>query len=138
MKLAAGTPKGAPNAPRVIGISLKDRAAIMPAGRGADAAYWFDTKTGSFVSSTYYMKRRAGVGAARSTAGRPADSLAGQAWLALSVGTPLLKQLPKETDAKLYEAVYGSPFGNQMLLDFTSSRSPRSGSDNAASSISCR
>src|SRR4029079_3316861 len=30
----------------------------------------------------------------------------------------LLKQLPKETDSKLYEAVYGSPFGNQMLLDF--------------------
>ena len=55
MKLAAGAAKGAPNAPRVIGISLKDRGAIMPVGRGADAAYWFDTKTGSFVSSTYYM-----------------------------------------------------------------------------------
>jgi hypothetical protein len=102
----------------VIGISLKDRAAILPAGRGADAAYWFDTKTGSFVSSTYYMKDvPEWVRAFNSR--RPADSLAGQAWLALSVGTPVLKQLPKETDSKLYEAVYGSPFGNQMLLDFT-------------------
>lgn len=120
MRLASGVPKGAPNAPRVIGISLKDRAAIMPVGRGADAAYWFDTKTGSFVSSTYYMKDvPEWVRAFNSH--RPADSLAGQAWLALSVGTPLLKQLPKETDSKLYEAVYGSPFGNQMLLDFTMS-----------------
>ena len=118
MKLASGAPKGTANAPRVIGISLKDRAAIMPVGRGADAAYWFDTKTGSFVSSTYYMKDvPEWVRAFNSH--RPADSLAGQAWLALSVGTPVLKQLPKETDSKLYEAVYGSPFGNQMLLDFT-------------------
>ena len=55
MRLAAGVAKGAPNAPRVIGMSLKDRSAILPAGRGADAAYWFDTKTGSFVTSTYYV-----------------------------------------------------------------------------------
>ena len=27
----------------------------MPAGRGANAAYWWDTKSGAFVSSTYYM-----------------------------------------------------------------------------------
>jgi len=37
----------------------------------------------------------------------------------LSIGTPVMKELPKETGATLYEAVYGSPFGNQMLLDFT-------------------
>ena len=118
MKLASGVPKGAPNAPRVIGISLKDRAAILPVGRGADAAYWFDTKTGAFVSSTYYMPDVPGW--VRTFNDRhSADSLAGQAWLALSVGTPVLKQLPKETDSKLYEAIYGSPFGNQMLADFS-------------------
>src|SRR5687767_5828800 len=55
MKLTSAAPKGSPEAPRVIGISLKDRSAIMTVGRGADAAYWFDTKTGAFVSSTYYM-----------------------------------------------------------------------------------
>ena len=55
MKLASGVPKGAANAPKVIGVSLKDRSAVMPAGRGADAAYWFDNKSGAFVSSTYYM-----------------------------------------------------------------------------------
>ena len=42
---------------RVIGISLKDRAAILPAGHMADAAYWFDTNNGNFITSTYYMKK---------------------------------------------------------------------------------
>lgn len=33
---------------KVIGISIKDRGAILPAGHSADAAYWYDSKTGSF------------------------------------------------------------------------------------------
>ena len=41
---------------KVIGVSFKDRAAILPAGRGANAAYWMDNKTGCFVTSTYYMQ----------------------------------------------------------------------------------
>ena len=41
---------------KVIGVSYKDRAAILPAGRGANAAYWIDTKALCFVSSTYYMQ----------------------------------------------------------------------------------
>lgn len=40
---------------KVIGISVKDRSAILPAGRLADAAYWFDTSSGNMVSSTYYF-----------------------------------------------------------------------------------
>lgn len=40
---------------KVIGVALKDRAAILPAGHGADAAYWWDASAGHFVSSTYYM-----------------------------------------------------------------------------------
>jgi predicted AlkP superfamily pyrophosphatase or phosphodiesterase len=40
-----------------IGISIKDRGAILPAGHSANAAYWFRGKDeGHFVSSTYYMK----------------------------------------------------------------------------------
>ncbi|RBP45051.1 type I phosphodiesterase/nucleotide pyrophosphatase [Roseimicrobium gellanilyticum] len=41
---------------KVVGVSLKDRAAILPAGHSATAAYWFDDLSGGFVSSTYYMK----------------------------------------------------------------------------------
>jgi predicted AlkP superfamily pyrophosphatase or phosphodiesterase len=41
---------------KVIGISLKDRASILPAGHTANAAYWYDHKTGAFITSTYYEK----------------------------------------------------------------------------------
>jgi len=41
---------------RVVGISLKDRSAILMAGPRADAAYWFDTGSGGFETSTYYAK----------------------------------------------------------------------------------
>ncbi|MGA7722263.1 MAG: alkaline phosphatase PafA [Ignavibacteriaceae bacterium] len=43
-------------ASKVISISLKDRAAILPGGHMANAAYWYDNKTGDFISSSYYMK----------------------------------------------------------------------------------
>ena len=39
---------------RVFGVALKDRSAILPAGHAANAAYWFNDKTGDFVTSTYY------------------------------------------------------------------------------------
>lgn len=40
---------------KVIGIALKDRGAILPAGKHADAAYWFDTESGNWITSTYYQ-----------------------------------------------------------------------------------
>ncbi len=40
---------------KTIGVALKDRGAILPAGHAANAAYWFDDQTGRFISSTYYM-----------------------------------------------------------------------------------
>ena len=40
---------------KTIGIALKDRGAILPAGHTANAAYWFDSKNGSFITSTFYM-----------------------------------------------------------------------------------
>jgi len=43
---------------KTIGISLKDRAAILPAGHTANAAYWFEGKqVGKFITSTYYMSK---------------------------------------------------------------------------------
>ena len=41
---------------KVIGISLKDRGGILPAGHSANAAYWFDDLTGNWITSTYYME----------------------------------------------------------------------------------
>lgn len=40
---------------RVVGVAVKDRAAILPAGHAADAAYWYDSDAHRFVTSTYYM-----------------------------------------------------------------------------------
>ncbi len=42
---------------KVIGISSKARSAILPAGRHANAAYWFSLRTGNMVSSSYYFKQ---------------------------------------------------------------------------------
>jgi hypothetical protein len=42
---------------KVIGVALKDRGSILPAGHTANAAYWFDTKAGNWISSSYYMNK---------------------------------------------------------------------------------
>src|SRR5436190_12973771 len=42
---------------KAIGVSSKDRSAILPVGRMANGAYWFDVGTGNFVTSTYYVKQ---------------------------------------------------------------------------------
>jgi len=43
------------NKSKSIGISMKDYAAIFPAGHKADASYWFDSKSGVWLSSNFYM-----------------------------------------------------------------------------------
>ena len=40
---------------KVIGVSLKDRGSIIPAGHTANAAYWYDGTTGDWITSSYYM-----------------------------------------------------------------------------------
>lgn len=41
---------------KVIGVSLKDRASILPAGHNPTGAFWFDDASGNFITSTWYMK----------------------------------------------------------------------------------
>jgi hypothetical protein len=91
---------------RVIGLSLKDRSAILPTGHMADGAFWFDEKSGHFVSSTYYFSALPAWVAAFNDQ-HPLDRYKGAHWAG--------GQLPDETGAKLYRAVYGSPFGNELL-----------------------
>jgi len=40
---------------KVVGVSLKDRAAILPAGHNPTGAFWMDDASGKFVTSSYYM-----------------------------------------------------------------------------------
>ncbi len=93
---------------RVIGISLKDRAAILPAGHLANGAYWLDNSTGNFVSSTYYFEDVPGW-VKKFNDSRPADAFSGAKWLTHT--------MPADT-AKLYPALAASPFGNEMIERF--------------------
>lgn len=79
---------------RVVGVSLKDRAAILMAGRLADGAFWFDLTNGHFVTSTYYLDDLPSW-LERWNARNVADTYAGQLW------TRLLK------DESVYETYAG-------------------------------
>jgi Type I phosphodiesterase / nucleotide pyrophosphatase len=93
---------------KVIGISLKDRAAILPAGHMANGAYWFDNKTGAFVSSTFYFPELPGwVKDFNGT--HPADKFAGSEWMGK-------KFLP--AGEKLNESLAASPWGNELIEAF--------------------
>jgi predicted AlkP superfamily pyrophosphatase or phosphodiesterase len=96
------------NQSKVIGISLKDRAAILPSGHMANGAYWFDSRSGNFVSSTYYfpdlpqwVKDFDGA--------RPAEQYQGAAFLT--------KTLPASGPA-LYSAIDATPYANEMIERF--------------------
>jgi predicted AlkP superfamily pyrophosphatase or phosphodiesterase len=90
---------------RVIGISLKDRAAILPVGHMADGAFWFDAKSGHFVSSSYYFANLPEWVKAFNDS-HPADEYRGVTWLN--------KTMPAEGKA-LYPAIDASPFGNELI-----------------------
>ena len=94
---------------KVVGVSIKDRAAILPSGHMADGAYWFDGKTGNFVSSTYYFDALPGW-VTQFNATRPADKYAGKAWMG--------KAMASAPDAKFYAALDATPFGNELILQF--------------------
>jgi len=103
---------------RVVGLSLKDRSAIQMVGRAADLALWWDTGTGDFVTSTWYVPELP-PWAAAFNAGRPADAWLGREWRESSPGGvsgELFASLPKEAGPAYYAAVYGSPFGNDLLV----------------------
>jgi arylsulfatase A-like enzyme len=87
--LKAGTPSA-----RVVGVSLKDRSAILMSGRHADAAYWYEPAAGRFGSSTYYMPALPPWLVAWNAAGH-VDGLRGRVWTRL---------LP---DAAVYERLAG-------------------------------
>jgi predicted AlkP superfamily pyrophosphatase or phosphodiesterase len=117
LKILSPAAKGAPDKPRAFGVSLKDRSAILPVGRTADAAYWWDTKTGSFVTSTYYFPEPP-AWLRTFNDRKPADARAGGSWTLLAAPSTVLKQFPSERGAALYDAVYASPYGNDLLYEF--------------------
>lgn len=106
---------GTPSA-KVVGISMKDRAAILPSGHMADGAYWLDHSSGNFVSSTYYFKSLPAWVEAFN-AKKVADSYAGKVWSVTGSNKPL-SMLASEPGRPLYEGIYNSAFGNDLLESF--------------------
>jgi predicted AlkP superfamily pyrophosphatase or phosphodiesterase len=64
---------------RVVGISGKDRSAILMGGLRADAAYWFENSGGNFITSSFYMDE-APAWLAEWNSRRSVDRFAGQPW----------------------------------------------------------
>ncbi len=130
---------------KVIGISVKDRSAILPAGRHANAAYWFNWLTGTMVSSTYYFNQLPTWVTTFNNA-KPADKYFGTKWERLLPEAEYLKRAgpddPKWEDVsnawtpdtntfphtitggetkpgqKFYTALDYTPFTNDILVSF--------------------
>jgi len=98
---------------KVIGLSMKDRSSILPVGRMADAAYWFDEATGQFISSTYYFKELPAWVRQFNDAKHP-QSYVDRVWLK-AAGSGAERRLPSEPGRALNAAIYGSPLGNELL-----------------------
>ena len=101
---------------KVIGLSLKDRSAILPAGRMADGAYWFDDAKGAFVSSTWYFPQLP-AWAQEFNARQETQRFAGKVWLAAKPGQNE-RRIPSEPGPKLNASVAGSPYGNDLVESF--------------------
>lgn len=85
---------------KVIGVAIKDRGAILPAGHGADAAYWYDNSVGKFISSSYYMKELPGWVNTFNAQGL-VDKYYKEGWRLLY---PLPSYIQSTVDRKPYEA----------------------------------
>ena len=88
---------------RVYGVSLKDRAAILPAGQSANGAFWIDTSSGQFTTSTYYMEHLPEWARAFNTSGRVAEAA---------------REAMVEGTTQFYELVGRTPAANRYELDF--------------------
>lgn len=111
---------------RVFGVSLKDRAAVLPAGYAGDAAYWIEPKSGAWVTSTYYRSDLP-KWAQDFNSTRPAKYW-DRDWKD-SQGTVLRSTAHRQTDkgknkdkdgsdASFYEVVGSTSFGNEYEFEF--------------------
>jgi len=94
---------------KTIGISLKDRSAILPVGRMANGAYWFDGRNGAFVSSTYYFSKLP-AWAEEFNLAHAADKYAGRTWLNT--------KLPAAPGAQLYAAIDATAYADELVNQF--------------------
>jgi predicted AlkP superfamily pyrophosphatase or phosphodiesterase len=92
---------------KVVGIAFKDRAAILPVGKHPNGAYWFNSTSGTFVSSTYYFSDLPGWAREFDQNNRP-DKYFGARWDRLLPDVAYQRSLPDDSP---YEK---SPRGNKF------------------------
>ena len=95
---------------KVIGVAIKDRGAIIPAGHTANGAYWYDYKTGNFITSTYYMNDLPDW-VKNFNSRKIVDSLYGQNWNLL-----LPKEVYSQYSTEDDEPYESKPFGNDSTV----------------------
>ncbi len=104
---------------RVFAVSLKDRAAVLPAGYAGDAAYWIDPKSGAWITSTYY-RNDLPQWAQNFNSSRPAKYW-DREWKD-SQGTVLRSTAHRKkkegSDASFYEVIGSTPFADEYEFEF--------------------
>src|SRR5204863_178460 len=102
---------------RVFGIALKDRAAIFSAAFSGDGAYWIDSKTGLWITSTYYRSDLPKWVQDFNDSKR-AEKYLSQQWKD-SNGNALRKTTPRPgKEGGFYELVGSSPLANDYEFEF--------------------
>ena len=101
---------------KVIGISIKDRSAILPAGHMADAAYWLDAKSSHWVTSSYFMPSLPNW-VQDVNAADPAARARGASWFALDAkpGDKPLCSMVKSGDVRYCGSLEASRWGNELI-----------------------
>jgi predicted AlkP superfamily pyrophosphatase or phosphodiesterase len=96
---------------RVIGVSLKARAAILPSGHRANTAFWFDLTSGNFITSSYYVPQLPSW-AAGFNASKPAEDYLHKEW----PGFPTWKFT--SSTRQHFQKIPASPWGNELIERF--------------------
>ncbi len=107
---------------KVIGISIKDRAAILPAGHMADGAYWFDNKSDHWVTSSYY-KEKLPDWVEKINAGKPSGASEHGVWYPVNAkpggaAKPFCNMEAASGDVPKCRSLEASPWGNEMIESF--------------------
>lgn len=92
---------------KVVGVAIKDRGGILPAGHKANAAYWYDNTVGSWITSTFYMNELP-KWVSDFNSQKLVDKYYQQGWNLLY---PAATYLQSTADEKSYEA---KPFGDKF------------------------
>jgi len=85
---------------KVVGISIKDRGSILPAGHNPTGSYWYDKSNGHFVSSSYYGKEELPAWLQEFNNRNLADEYLNQTW---ELSMPLEKYTQSTADDMPYE-----------------------------------